>query len=340
MNHTIKRDGKSTGWRLAKILFPLAFIIFIASNINFAAIFYSQPMTNLKTMFLSLLLESFPFLLLGAVVSAFLEVVVSEDTMARWIPHATLPGLLVAACMGMLFPLCECGIVMVAARLAKKKVPMHFVTTFMLAVPLVNMIVILSTKMAFPTGPMLTYRLAGAFGIAVLGGYLIKLLLDEQNIVKAQPELICCCSGEAHHSKGIMTKTTAILENSIDEFFNMGSYFVMGAFLSSLLQVAIPRHLITGLGNGNVSSVAVMMGLAFVLSLCSNADAFVANALSSTFSTGSIAAFLVFGAMIDLKNLFMLLGQFKKRYVFSLILIVSVLVFIYGLSINLMGGVR
>jgi uncharacterized membrane protein YraQ (UPF0718 family) len=340
MNPITKRDGKSTGWRLAKIFLILAFLMIIASDINFTAAFQSKSVANLKTMFLSLVLESFPFLLLGAVVSAFLEVVVSEDTMARWIPHATLPGLLVAACMGMIFPLCECGIVVVAARLARKKVPMHLVTTFMLAVPVVNLIVILSTRMAFPTGPMLAYRLVGAFGIAVLSGYLIKLLLEEKNIVKAQPEPICCCSGEAHHSKGIKAKVTAILENSIEEFFNMGSYFVMGAFLSSLLQVAIPRHLITGLGNGNVSSVAAMMGLAFVLSLCSNADAFVANALSSTFSTGSIAAFLVFGAMIDLKNLFMLLGQFKKRYVFSLILIVTVLVFIYGLSINLMGGIR
>lgn len=69
-----------------------------------------------------------------------------------------------------------------------------------------------------------------------------------------------------------------------------------------------------------------MMGLSFVLSLCSQVDAFIASSFSSTFSLSSLIAFLVFGAMVDIKNLLMMLGTFKKRFVFVLIAYIAVIV--------------
>lgn len=47
---------------------------------------------------------------------------------------------------------------------------------------------------------------------------------------------------------------------------------------------------------------------------------------SSTFSLGSLIAFLVFGAMVDIKNLLMMLAAFKKRFVFLLITYIVVIV--------------
>ena len=79
-----------------------------------------------------------------------------------------------------------------------------------------------------------------------------------------------------------------------------------------------------------------MMLFGFGLSICSSADAFVARAMSSSFSTGSIVAFLVYGAMIDLKNTLMMSSQFKASFVSLLILIVTLLTFSYALiSVNL-----
>jgi uncharacterized membrane protein YraQ (UPF0718 family) len=335
------RSKNQTGWFLFKILALFIILGIMAVHIDNVKALVSSPFVrtlgNLRTLFLSLILESFPFLLLGAMVSAILEVLVSEDTLARWIPRRVLPGLLVTAGLGLLFPLCECGIVIIAGRLARKGLPLHVVTTFMLAVPLINPIVILPTRMAFPTGYMTVLRLAGALAVAVLSGYLIKITLQDQNVLTTTSAATTGCTCEHHHA-GNGHKMFDILEHTSDEFFNMGSYFVVGAFLSSLLQVLTPRDLINGLGNGTFSSIAVMMLLAFGLSLCSNADAFVANALSYSFSTGSVAAFLIYGAMIDLKSVFMLFGQFKKRYIIILVLVVTSLVFAYGLLINLLGG--
>lgn len=319
----------------------------------------SQEVSGLHTLFLSLVLESLPFLLLGSLVSAILEVLVAEQTIARLLPRRTFPGLIAAALLGLLFPLCECGIVLIAGRLARKGVPLHLVTTFMLAVPLVNPVVILSTAMAFPGSSMVYYRISGALLIAVLAGYTIKILLGPSNVLKENPKLECGCCGcvsesevmEMHKhsamhsccdshltSRGTLQKARAVLIHTGEEFFSMGSYFMAGAFLASLIQILVPRGIITGVGQGPLTSVVAMMLLAFGLSLCSNADAFVARGFSASFSSGALVAFLIFGAMIDLKNSLMLLGQFRLRYLLTLVVLVTVLTMVYALAINQLGG--
>ncbi|MEN6327807.1 MAG: permease [Syntrophomonas sp.] len=325
-------------WPYIKLFCLLLILSLIAFSFKPTVLLIDSPAVNsLCTLFLSLLLESLPFLLLGAMISAILEVLVSEDTIARLLPRQTLPGLIVAASLGVFLPLCECGIVIIASRLARKGVPLHLITTFMLAVPLVNPIVVLSTRMAFPAGPMTFYRIFGSLLLAILVGYLVKVIFGGQNVLKPSSEAVHCCVGQ-HTGEDIISRIKAVLIHCGDEFFSMGSFFVAGAFLSSLFQVAIPRNVITSVGSDSFSAVAVMMALAFGLSLCSNADAFVANAFSSSFSTGALTAFLIYGAMLDLKNSFMLFANFKTRYVVVLFILVSCLVFLYGLSINQIGG--
>jgi hypothetical protein len=297
--------------------------------------------SSLETLFLSVILESLPFLLIGAFVSAVIEVFISEETIAALLPKRTLPGLIAAAFMGMIFPICECGIVMVASRLIRKGVPLHITITFMLAAPVINPVALVSTIMAFPTGSMAVYRIVGTFIVAVFAGLITNLHFGNQNILR---EDICdnhnygdCCDHpDNHHSQSLSAKLNDVLLHTCNEFFNMGMYFIIGAFLASLVQVVIPRSAIASVGHGMVLSIPVMMLFGFGLSICSSADAFVARAMSSSFSTGSIVAFLVYGAMIDLKNTLMMSSQFKASFVSLLILIVTLLTFSYALiSVNL-----
>jgi uncharacterized membrane protein YraQ (UPF0718 family) len=109
------------------------------------------------------------------------------------------------------------------------------------------------------------------------------------------------------------------MEHAIAEFFSVGKFLVMGAFIAAAMQTFIPTSTLLHLGGNPLTSALVMITLAFVMSLCSEADAFIASAFRSTFSLGSITAFLVFGPMIDIKNTLMLLGVFKGRFVAALI---------------------
>jgi uncharacterized membrane protein YraQ (UPF0718 family) len=75
--------------------------------------------------------------------------------------------------------------------------------------------------------------------------------------------------------------------------------------------------------------------LAFVLSVCSTVDSFLALAFAGTFTTGSILAFLIFGPMVDIKSTMMFLGVFKRRTVFYLVLLPFLMTLLIGVWINL-----
>nr|WP_277619791.1 permease [Listeria floridensis] len=121
--------------------------------------------------------------------------------------------------------------------------------------------------------------------------------------------------------------------HAVDEFFSVGKYLVFGALLASAMQTYIKTSTLMSIGHGPVLSILLMMVLAFILSLCSEADAFIGASFRSLFSTQSIVAFLVFGPMLDIKNLMMMLASFKAKFVLFLVAAVTIIVFVYALII-------
>ncbi len=131
---------------------------------------------------------------------------------------------------------------------------------------------------------------------------------------------------EHHHaSNGRMMQT---IVHASDEFFDMGKYLVIGAFVAAVFQTYLDRELLVGIGSNDVAGPAVMMAFAYIVSLCSEADAFVASSFGSLFTTSSLLAFLVYGPMIDFKNTLLMLAYFNKRFVLTFIGIVTIAVYI------------
>lgn len=128
------------------------------------------------------------------------------------------------------------------------------------------------------------------------------------------------------------------LENVIREFRELGAVLVMGSAIAATVQVAVPRDTILSLGQGLVTSILAMMILAAVVSICSTVDSFFALSFASTFTGGSLLAFLLFGPMIDLKNIGLLLMVFKRRAVFYLFALASMMCFAIALFVNLYIG--
>ena len=124
-----------------------------------------------------------------------------------------------------------------------------------------------------------------------------------------------------------------------DDFLDMGRYLIVGALLAAAMQTLVPQSTLLAVGQGPVISVFVMMVVAFVLSVCSTVDAFIALAFSSAFTTGSLLGFLVFGPMVDIKSSLLFLGVFRRRTVLYLILLPLALVAVIGVFWNVQVGV-
>lgn len=135
--------------------------------------------------------------------------------------------------------------------------------------------------------------------------------------------------------KSIWNRLPLLLDNTVQELREMGGVLVLGSLLAAIIQVTVPRNIILAIGQGPVTSVFAMVILGGVISICSTVDAFFALSFASTFTSGALLAFLVFGPMFDLKSMGLLLMVFKPRAVFYIFAIVFQLTLIFTLIINL-----
>ncbi|WP_336774288.1 permease [Paenibacillus sp. MMO-58] len=288
--------------------------------------FNSARISTFKTMLISIVLETLPFLLLGVAVSSLMHVFIPEAWIRRFIPKNPLLGILIACLLGILFPVCECGLIPVVRRLMAKGMPLYVGVAFILAGPIVNPIVYSATYVAFRNRlEMVNARM----GLAVVVALIIALIV--YFFVKSNPMKTAEDTMNASNPLKVLrvTKKTGKFSEAIrhagGEFFDMGKYVIFGSILAALIQSFIPRSELLVVGQGEYTSHLFMMGFAFFLSLCSTSDAFVASSFLGTFSASSLLTFMVFGPMIDMKGTLMLLSIFKARFV---VLIIALLVII------------
>ena len=282
------------------------------------------------TIFLGIFVEALPFVILGSVVAALFTLFVNERWLLKIMPKNRVFSHMLMPLVGVVFPVCECGNVPVAKRLFYKGLKTSHVLTFLLAAPAFNPIVFLSTFTAFRATPeVIFFRFILTYLIAVIIGILVSYKKDDSEfLTKSFAHDVACYVPEK--------KTTwqRFLSLVLDDFGFMISGLVIGAIIASGLQNFTPVNLLRDLGNNPILSILVMMTIAFVISICSNVDAFVALSYASRFTTGSVVAFLVFGPMIDVKSLSMLSRVFSKKFLFSIAVIVFLLIFASTLFLN------
>lgn len=290
-----------------------------------------EPLNKFSIVFSSIVIEALPFILIGAVLASFMQVYISNNIFNKIISKNKLLGSIQAGIIGVFLPVCECATVPITKGLLNKKVPLNVAITYMLAAPIVNPLVILSTYYAFDGNiKVVLLRVGVGFSIAVIAGLLMLCLSGENNIFidngegELQGKCLCGCSEIDDNS----SKPIRLLKHTSLEFYEIGKYFIVGATLASIFQTFVPRDIIFYFENSAVLSIIILMAFSFLISLCSEADAFVASTFMNRFSLGSITGFLIIGPMIDLKNTIMLFSIFKKSFVIKLLFVVFSLCFI------------
>ena len=305
------------------------------------------------TIFLGIFIEALPFLLLGTVASGLVEVFLSRETLSRVVPHNRFGSVISGALMGLAFPVCECGVVPLTRRLYRKGLPLSVGVAFLLAAPIINPIVIASTYAAFGWSPVFVGRFAFALLIATATGLIFSLAPQPLDLLERSAWPESCNSKQddaateaesadagdtpkpvASRHASLSVRMTRALSVAGDEFFEMGRFLVIGCLLAAGMQTIVPQSILLAVGGGALSSVVAMLVLAFVLSVCSTVDAFLALAFVNTFSSGSILAFLVFGPMVDVKSVIMFSSVFRRRVVLYLVLLPLMMSLFLGVYLN------
>ncbi|HEU4849273.1 MAG TPA: permease [Terrimesophilobacter sp.] len=291
-----------------------------------------NQLQDLLTLSISVIVESLPFVILGVLLSILVQVWLPDSWIMRALPRNPALRRAAISFLGMFLPVCECGNVPLARGLLVKGFTVSESMTFLLAAPILNPITIITTHQAFGFDDgILVARLLGGFAIANVLGWLFSKHPDQDSLLTSRFAAECRMPDRHEHG-------TSRLGSSIDLFTREAAVIMpalfIGSLLAGLVQVAVPRSVLIGLGSNPLWSVLVMMLLAFVISVCSNVDAFFILPFASTFLPGSIAAFLVFGPIIDIKMLSLMRTTFTTKTLVQLTVVVALLSALVGLVVN------
>jgi uncharacterized membrane protein YraQ (UPF0718 family) len=277
--------------------------------------------------FLSILFEGAPYILIGTILSGLIDAFLPSKLLERALPKNKVLATFAAGFLGLIFPVCECAIVPVIRRLVQKGLPISCAFTYMLAAPIMNPVVAISTATAFqnmPTG----YGILGSFGMTVARlslGYIVSVLVGLLVLrYKAsdllQPTVLAGGAGHVHEqATSFDGKLVHAMRTAMRDFLDTAMYFTIGVAITSVFNTHVNQAILATVAGNDFLATPSIMSLAIVLSLCSTSDAFIAAPMA-VFSSGAKLAFLVFGPMMDIKLMFMYSAVFKRRVVIAMLI--------------------
>ena len=287
------------------------------------------PLQDFLTFLISIVVEALPFVVLGIMVSVAVQVWLPERWLLRRLPKCRWARQVTISLFGVFVPVCECDNVPLARGLLVQGLSASESLVFLLAAPVLNPVTIITTQQAFANDPVvLAGRMAGGFVIAnVVGWVFMRRRRDEL----LQPNFIKTCQISRHIHERRWVRSLELFRY---EASHMLPALLFGAAVAALVQVAVPREILLTLGSNPAWSIAAMLVLAFVISICSNVDAFFALAFKDMFTAGSLVSFLVFGPMIDIKLLSLMRTTYQPKVLMQVSLLVLLMSAAIGLGVN------
>lgn len=350
-------------WRYVVILVPI--ILFLLGlpdappklaelGVQHVALDYKQLILD----FTAIIYEALPFIVLGVLIAGLLEEFVPQQAIAKIVPRNHVLAIMIGALLGLVFPMCECGIIVVMKRLLRKGLPLSVCVAYMLAGPVINAVVMASTYFAFSgyNDPGKNDVLGGTWNVVACRvglSYLVAcgtaLVVEWQwrrygNSLLHPSILRGLRTTPADESNGIAQRPWSerinnITQTALHDFVDIMAFLVLGAILAAGGKFAIKATNVQDfLQQTPALAILMMMGIAILFCLCSEADAFVAANFPLFWPDGSKLAFLVLGPMLDLKLLLMYTRVFRARLIYTIVACLLVQVFSYTMVVEYFFG--
>jgi uncharacterized protein len=319
-----------------------------------------QKIEDFILAFTSILYEALPFIILGAVIAGILEEMLPQRIITRFLPRSRTLAIIIGAVLGLIFPMCECGIIPIVRRLLRKGLPLSCCVAYLLAGPIINFIVLSSTYAAFFRVPNIlivngsaSYQMGGWWMVGLRAGLGFLVAVGTAHIVEWQHRkygskllmplaipsnlpLVEDQDGKVEEKRTLGQRLDNISETALHDFIDIMVFLILGALLAAITGFVLTEDTIAKLsGDHAVLAIALMMALAVLLCLCSEADAFVAASFS-TMAPAAKLAFLVLGPMFDLKLYMMYTRVFRPRLIYTIFLAVIVQVFVWSYLTHLL----
>jgi uncharacterized membrane protein YraQ (UPF0718 family) len=300
--------------------------------------------------FTSIFFEAMPFVVLGVWFAGLLQEYLPQKLVVRYMPRSPALAVALGGLLGLVFPMCECGIIPVMRRLLRKGFPLSCCIAYLLAGPIINVVVILATLVAFSGAEKHVAGQLNNIWMTVLRvglGYLVAvvtaLIVEGQYRIHGNKLLLPLGKSggneedeEAPRAKSTLFQRMArVSETALHDFLDISLFLIFGALLAAVFRQILTDDTIAGMSSAHpMVTILAMMLFAITVTLCSEADAFVAASFA-TMRPAAKVAFMVLGPMLDMKLIFMYTRIFRPRLIWTIILSVLVQVFVYSYIVHL-----
>ncbi|KDN16079.1 permease [Amycolatopsis rifamycinica] len=300
-----RRDpDEKPGWNVDPVLVLTLVLLagFLAQG-PLRRLLSAPVMQGWMTVFVAVVVQALPFLVLGVLLSAGLAVFVPPAFFTRVLPNRPALAVPVAGLAGAVLPGCECASVPVAGALVRGGVTPSAAVAFLLSAPAINPVVLTATAVAFPGQPrMVVARFVASLAASCVMGWLWQRL-GRPDWLRPRPH--------GHGESG--TRGEAFWGSVRHDVLHAAGFLVGGAMAAATLKAVVPASRLHAAAAHPVVAVLALAALAVLLSICSEADAFVASSLTQ-FSPTARLAFLVVGPMVDLKLFGMQAATFGRGF--------------------------
>ena len=290
------------------------------------------------TLSISVLIESLPFVILGVLLSIVVQVWIPPGAIERWMPRAPWARRAVLSLLGMLIPVCECGNVPFARGLMMRGLGVAETLTFLIAAPIVNPIVIITTHQAFGFDDgILIARLLGGYAVANIIGWLYSRHPDPDGLITDRFRASCELSLESAAHGGHRGHPGHPLPPLVVELRAVLPPPGIGSAVPGPVPGPVPPPAPPAIGADPPPSLPPPTAPPERRPLRSNVDAFFALSFASTFTPGSIVAFLLVGPLVDVKMLALLRTTFRTTVLAGLVVVVVLFAIAVGSVVNLLA---
>lgn len=292
-----------------------------------------QTIENFNGVFLSIVEKGIPFIVISVFIAEMIRQLINESNIYKVIPRSRGLALITTSIIGLICPVFKSNIVEFSASLVKNKVPDYVAVTFMISVPVINPITILSTFLAFSNNiGIALLRIVGTILIAISVGYIViflrfPILKVSNNNDQSRSKI--------SYSKSLVSDTVKSVVIRIGlSIIDVLKYFIPSAIIVAFIRTVISNSIILNIEDNKLLLIIIAMFISYLMSVSSAVDAFIAAVLLNIFIPYSIVAFIMFGSMIDIKNTILMRRYFSTKFILSFIslLLIFNIMFSYILS--------
>jgi uncharacterized membrane protein YraQ (UPF0718 family) len=343
-------------WRYVVILVPI--ILFLLGLPNQPPSITDLGHERLIGDFTSIIYEALPFIVLGVFLAGLLEEFVPQQAIAKIVPRNHVLAIAIGALLGLVFPMCECGIIVVMKRLLRKGLPLSVCVAYMLAGPVINVVVMGSTFVAFSSynvegkndvlgGPwhVLAWRVGLSYIVAIVTALIVHWQWTKHGKRLIHPSVLRGLKTSLPDEEYSIAKRpwteriNNITQTALNDFVDIMAFLVLGSLLAAGGKFLIRESNVQDLLRETPAvAILLMMAIAVLFCLCSEADAFVAANFPLFWPDGSKLAFLVLGPMFDLKLLMMFTRVYRARLIYTIVIALVVQVFAYTMVVEAIFG--